>query len=157
MTGFEPLAVRQDWGRATEHDWAEVLAELPLFSKVRKRRLRKIARQAHFTEFVAGDTVVSTGAPADSFYVILSGEAKVAGRPAARILRTGDYFGELALLDGKPRSATVVAMNELHVMMLPRRLFLCLVEQHPAVARTILTELGARVRRLERQPVSSLS
>jgi CRP-like cAMP-binding protein len=63
----------------------------------------------------------------------------------------------MALLDGRPRSATIVATDELHVMRLPRRPFLQLVEQNSGVALTILTELGTRVRRLERQPVPGLS
>lgn len=157
MTGFEPLAVRQDWNRATDRDWAEVLSELPLFSRVGKRRLRKIARQAQFAEFARGDTVIAVGAPADAFYVILGGEAKVFGKPAARTLSTGDYFGEMALLDGGSRSATVVATDELHVMKLPRQPFLELVEEHGGVALKMMTELGSRVRRLERRPAPSVS
>jgi CRP-like cAMP-binding protein len=156
MTGFELMAVHRDWNRATERDWAEVLARLPLFSRLGKRRLRKIARHAQFAEFAPGDAVVLRGAPADSFYVVLGGGAK-ALKPGARNLGTGDYFGEMALLDGGPRSATVVATDELHVMRIPRQSFLQLVEQNAAVALTILTEFGTRVRRLERQPQPSLS
>jgi CRP-like cAMP-binding protein len=157
MTGFEPMIVRRDWNRPTDRDWATVLTEVPLFSGIGKRQLRKIARQARFAEFAAGEQVVLTGEPGDSFYVILSGEAKAFGKPAARALRTGDYFGEMALLDGGPRSATVVATNELHVMRLPRRLFLQLVEGNSDIALTILSELGARIRRAEQQPAGSLS
>lgn len=149
MTGYEPLVVERDWNRVTERDWATVLAELPVFSRLGKRQLRKLARQAEFREFAPGETVISTGAPGDSFYVVLSGEATVRGKPGARTLRLGDFFGELALLDRKPRSATVLATNELHVMRLPGRAFLELVEQEAGVAHTILTELGARVRRAE--------
>jgi CRP-like cAMP-binding protein len=156
MTGFEPLIVRRDWNRATDRDWAEVLAELPLFAQLGKRRLRRIAQAAQFAEFAAGDTVVSTGAPADAFYVILSGEAKAVRKPAARTLRTGDYFGELGLLAGDRRSATVVATDALHVMRLPRRTFLELLEEN-GVALRIMSELGERVRRLERQPVPDLA
>jgi CRP/FNR family cyclic AMP-dependent transcriptional regulator len=151
VTGFEPQAVQQDWNRATERDWAEVLAELPLFSSIAKRRLRKIAQEAQFAEYTPGDSVIVTGATADWFYVILGGKAKVVGRPGARTLSTGDYFGEMALLDGGPRSATVVATDILHVMRLPRETFLRLLSQ-AGVAQEITTELGARVRRLERQP-----
>jgi CRP-like cAMP-binding protein len=156
MTGYEPLLGRQDWNRATDADWADVLGQFPLFSALGKRRLRKIARQARFAEFAPGDTVVSTGTRADSFYVILSGEALALRKPAARTLGPGDYFGEIALLDGEPRSATVVATGELHVLRLPRRTFLELLEQDSSIARTMLTELGARVRGLERdQQVAS--
>ena len=150
MTGFEPLLVRQDWSRATDRDWAEVLAKLPLFSRLGKRRLRKVARQARFVEFAAGDTVVSAGAPGDSLYVILGGEARARGRRAARPLRPGDYFGEMALLDGEPRSATVVATEPLHVMRLPRPSFLEVAEEDPGIALAMLAELARRVRRLEK-------
>jgi CRP/FNR family transcriptional regulator, cyclic AMP receptor protein len=150
MTGFEPTLVRQDWNRATDRDWAEVLARLPLFSRLGKRRLRTIARQAQFAEFAAGDTIVSARGPGDSLYVILSGEAKARGKRAARPLRAGDYFGEMALLDGEPRSATVLASEPLHVMRLPRRSFLQLAEQDPAIPLAMLAELAGRVRRLEK-------
>jgi CRP-like cAMP-binding protein len=147
MTGYEPIITNRDWNRATEADWAEVLAGLPLFSKLREAKRRRIARQSQFTEFAPGETVVVQGAPGDWFYVILGGEAKVVGKPG--VLRTGDYFGEIALLDGGPRSATVVATNDLHVMRLPRQLFLAVVEQNPDVALTLLTGLGTRLRRVE--------
>jgi CRP-like cAMP-binding protein len=157
MTGFEPQAVRQDWNRATSKDWAEVLAEFPLFSRIGKRRLRRIVREARLAEFAPGETVIATGAPGDSFYVILGGTARAFGKPAARTLGPGDYFGELALLDGGPRSATVLATTELHVMRLPRQTFLELVEENAGVAYTIMSELGSRVRQLERQPAVGVS
>jgi CRP-like cAMP-binding protein len=149
MTGYEPQIVRQDWHRATAEDWADVLTEVPLFSNVGKRRLRKLAEHAHVAEFAPGEHVIVTGESADSFYIILGGEAGVVGRPAARTLRTGDYFGELALLDGGPRSASVIATKDLHVMRVPRRAFLKLVDNHSDIALRIASELGARVRRLE--------
>jgi CRP-like cAMP-binding protein len=150
MTGFEAPVVRQNWNRATERDWAEVLARLPLFSGIGRRRLRKLARQARFAEFAPGEHVVSTGDRGDAFYVILGGTAK-ALKPEARTLGPGDYFGEISLLDGKPRSATVVATEELHVMRLPRRTFRWLIAKNGDVALTLLTELGERLRRLERE------
>ena len=155
MTGFEPLVVRQDWNRATDRDWAEVLSTMPLFAGLGKRRLGKLARQARFAEFGPGETVVATGAPADAFYVILSGQAQAFGKPTARTLGTGDYFGEIGLLDGEARSASVIATKELHVMKLPRQPFLELVEESGGVALTMLTELGSRVRRLERLQAQS--
>lgn len=151
MTGFEPLVVRRDWNKASDRDWADVLADLPLFEGIGKRDLRKIAREAEFAEFGPGDTVVATGAPADYFYVILGGEAKAAAKPAGRGLTTGDYFGEMGLLDKEPRSASVIATSELHVMRLPRRTFEEVIARHPGVARRFLTELGGRVRKLEHQ------
>jgi CRP-like cAMP-binding protein len=153
MTGFEPQSVRRDWNRATERDWAEVLAQLPLFSGIGKRRLRKVVQEAQFAEYSPGESVVLTGAPPDWFYVILGGTAQVVGKPGARELSTGDYFGEMALLDQGPRSATVVATTELHVMRVPPRAFDRLLDE-AGVARELTSELGARVRRLEREKAS---
>jgi monovalent cation:H+ antiporter-2, CPA2 family len=132
-------------------DYADVLASLPLFAGVRKRALRRIACAGDVQEFAPGDMVVTTGARSDDFYVILAGEATAPWKPAARALKTGDYFGEIGLLDGGRRSAFVVAKSELQVLRLPRRAFNDVVERHPTVARTFLTELGSRVRELERQ------
>jgi CRP/FNR family cyclic AMP-dependent transcriptional regulator len=138
------------WHHPTAKDWAEVLACLPLFARLSKRQLRKIAGLAKFTEFARGDVVIQTGEPGDAFYVILSGQAKVVGKPRARVLRRGHYFGEMALIDGEPRSATVTAASELQTMELPRRPFLKVLEQEPRIAITMLAELTARVRQLDR-------
>jgi CRP-like cAMP-binding protein len=63
----------------------------------------------------------------------------------------------MVLLDGHPRSAAVVATNELQVLKLPGRQFLCLLERNAGVALTILTDIGARLRRVERRRVPGLS
>jgi CRP-like cAMP-binding protein len=150
MTEFVGLAVR-DWNRSSDRDWANVLARMPLFAGIGKRDLRRLAGNAEFAEFSPGETVVATGAPPDFFYVILSGNATAPAKPAARLLTTGDYFGEIGLLDNEPRSASIVAATELHVMRLRRRVFDDVLERHPRIARALLTELGGRVRRLEHQ------
>jgi CRP/FNR family transcriptional regulator, cyclic AMP receptor protein len=156
MNALEGVALTQANGvmqykerRPTAGAWANILAAFPLFSGVSRRRLRKLTGKATFAEFAAGDTVVSNGDKADSLFVIVGGSAAVLGKPAARALRVGDYFGELALLDGARRSATVVAGDELHVMRLPRQSVLWLAEKHPAVAFTMLRNLSTQFRRLE--------
>jgi CRP/FNR family transcriptional regulator, cyclic AMP receptor protein len=151
MTLARPLELMQYWDRPSSHDWADVLARFPLFSGVGKRRLRRLVRKARFAEFVAGERVLAKGESADSLYVVLSGTATAVGTPAPRTLRTGDYFGELALLDGGPRSATVVATEELHVLALPRQSVLRLARQRPTVTLTMLSDLGTKFRRLEAQ------
>ena len=144
--------LNRKWDRPTAKDWADVLARLPLFARVPKRHLRKIADLARFVEYADGDVVIQAGEPGDAFYLILSGRARVLGR--SRSLRAGDYFGEMALLDGEPRSTTVMAASELQTMKLPRRPFLKVLEQEPRIAVAMLTELTARVRRLEKRPTA---
>jgi CRP/FNR family transcriptional regulator, cyclic AMP receptor protein len=133
-------------------DWAVVLAEFPLFAGIPKRRLRALARHATFAEYGPGDVVIEHGERGDSLYVVLGGSARVRGKPAAGTLRVGDYFGELGALAGVPRSAAIVATDELHVLRLPRDVFLDLVQDEPAISNTMLRDLVSRLRRLEAQP-----
>jgi CRP-like cAMP-binding protein len=142
------------WERPTAKDWTGVLAALPLFSRCRKRHLRKVAELAQFKEFAPGDVVIQAGDAPDAFYLILSGRARVLVKSRARMLRTGDYFGEMGLVDGEPRSASIVAADELQVMKLPRRPFLKLLQQEPGIAVAMLAELAGRVRRLENTPAA---
>jgi CRP/FNR family transcriptional regulator, cyclic AMP receptor protein len=144
-----PLGLTGGWYQAGPADWAEVLADFPLFSGIAKRRLRGLVRHATFAEYGPGDVVIQKNEPGDSLYVILGGSAKVRGKPAGRRLRTGDYFGELGLLQGAPRSATVVATGQLHVMKLPRDAFLRTARHEPGIALELLGTLGAQIRRLE--------
>jgi len=140
------------WEQTNADDWADVLATLPLFEGVGRRRLRRLAEQATIAEYARGDTVVQAGSPGDALYVILGGSARARGKPAARTLRIGDYFGELGVFGGAPRSATVVATEELHVIRIPGDAVLRLARKHPALALRMLNELGSHVRRLEAAP-----
>jgi CRP/FNR family transcriptional regulator, cyclic AMP receptor protein len=142
-------ALPRHWGQPTPGDWADVLAGFPLFAGVSKRRLRKLAGNATFAEFAPGETIIFAGDQGNFLYVILDGKAKTIARRARRPLRTGDYFGEVALIDGRPRSATVVAMSHVHVMKLRSRSVLKLAQQHPAITFTMLETLTTRLRRLE--------
>ena len=146
---MQPSGLMGYWHEASAADWARVLASSSLFSGIGKRRLRKLVRDATFSEFGPGDTVVQSGTASDSLYVILSGSARARGKPAARTLRTGDYFGELGLFGDTQRSATVVATDELHVMRLPRESFLRLAEHDPSIPLKMLSNLGSQIRRLE--------
>ena len=139
--------------------WGDVLGELPLFARFGRRRLRELVKLGRFAEYAPGEVVIAAGQPADFFYVILSGEAKVLARRGGRPLKVGDYFGELALLDSEPRSASVVAAGQLHVIKFPRRVLREIVERDPEIALGMMTVLARRIRRLERaaRPVSGLT
>jgi CRP-like cAMP-binding protein len=123
--------------RATDGDWAEVLSTFPLFAGVGKRYLRKLVRNATFAELARGESISSTGAGTDSLYVILGGKAKMLW-PTGPRLRTGDYFGEVSILGGRPHSLHVVAEHHLHLMKPPRQPVLELARRHPPVTMTLL-------------------
>jgi CRP/FNR family transcriptional regulator, cyclic AMP receptor protein len=144
------------WDQPSTDDWVKVLGRFSLFSGFSKRRLRKLVRHATTAEYVRGDTVVAMNDAVDSLYLILSGSARASGKPAARMLRAGDYFGELGLLEGAPASATIIATSELHVMKLPRQSFLRLAHHDPTFSVTMLKNLGAQFRRLEAQTAAQI-
>lgn len=139
----------RDWSKPTTRDWANVLGELPLFEEVGRRQLGKIAGLARVGDFSPGTVVIQQGEPGDALHLILSGRARVLSK-RPKLLRTGDYFGEMALLDGAPRSATVMADTELQTMRLPRAPFLRLLRSEPGIALAMLTRLAKRVRALEK-------
>ncbi|MFN8626826.1 MAG: cyclic nucleotide-binding domain-containing protein [Candidatus Binatia bacterium] len=91
-----------------------VLRRVPLFADLSKRELQQIARLFKVRRFAAGQTVVQEGSGGAAFFVIESGEATVAigGKPR-KVLKPGDYFGEIALLDEGTRMATITAASEL--------------------------------------------
>ncbi len=148
LTPEAQLARMRD--RSTLADRAEMVGQLPVFSRLGKRQRREIAKLAEFVEFAPGDFVVHAGEPGDALYVIVAGRAKVVGKPRARPLRPGNVFGEMALLDGQRRSATIVATTELQAMKLRRGPFTKVVAKEPRMALAIIEELAGRVRRLEK-------
>ena len=99
--------------------------------------------------FASGAPLVRVGEAASVFYVIIDGEVRdeVPGRPV--VLRTRNLFGEMALIDGEPRSATVVAVGEVYVLMLPRAKFLKALEAEPKIALAIMATLTGRLRALQ--------
>lgn len=134
----------------TAHDWLNALEEVPLFEGLSKRHIRRVAKLAHVRRFAAGSTLVRAGDSGRSFFVLLDGTAKVVRSGArARRLGMGDYFGEMALLDGAPRSADVVAENEVLALTIDRGGFSKLLSAEPSLAQALLRTLAARLRAAE--------
>src|SRR5712692_3448129 len=104
---------------------ADLLSSVPLFSGLSRRPLRRLAAATQPVSFHSNETIIREGAPGDAFFAILSGRAVVSqGARRLRRLGPGEYFGELALLDGEPRSASVVAETDLLSLRLSRASFL---------------------------------
>ncbi len=131
----------------------DMLSEVPLFQGLPKRHLNKIAHIAKPVRFSAGRVIVKEGSPGTTFFVIVDGKANVISESANRVLARfgpGDHFGELALLDGGPRSASVVAETPVAALQLSRTAFRDLVVSEPEVGLKIMEDLARRVRSLTR-------
>jgi CRP-like cAMP-binding protein len=128
-----------------------VLASIPLFEGLPKRHVRKIASLAEVADFMEGAAVVREGQPGDSFYIALSGQAKVTvkGRTVHRVL-PGDHFGEISLLDGGDRTATVTTETPMSLVMIGRKTFLRTLERDPEISITLLEGLARMIRRVDR-------
>jgi CRP/FNR family transcriptional regulator, cyclic AMP receptor protein len=135
---------------ATQSTYLEQLETVPLLSSFSKRELSKVARAADEIHVKEGRDVVVEGQVGHECFVILNGEATVSrdGRVIAT-LRNGDHFGELALLDGGPRTATVTATTDLDLLVLGQRQLLGLLEELPGLSRKMLATLASQVRRLD--------
>jgi CRP-like cAMP-binding protein len=127
-----------------------LLRGVPLFAGLSHGDLRRLAGQAEEVRYGAHRTIVSRGSRGDSFFVIEEGTAVVRrGARTIRMLGKGDFFGEMSLLDGRPRSATVIATTRLGTLRITRAGFNRALDASPSLARTLLAELAGRVRRLE--------
>ncbi len=137
--------------KATNKQLTTVLGAVPLFEDLSKKQLKKVADLAEVARFMAGATLVKQGEIGDSFYVVLTGQAKVVanGRTVNRLL-PGDHFGEISLLDGGPRSASVVAETEMTLVIIAQKAFLAMLAKDPEITMCLLEGMARTVRRLDR-------
>lgn len=133
----------------------ELLRGVPLFSGLDDSELDRIASEFRERSFRPGDDITIEGAEGLTFFVIEEGEATVAagGREVAR-LGPGDHFGEIALVDKGPRSATVAAATDIRAHMLPIWSFRPIVEGNPELGWKLLESLAARLREIEERAAS---
>lgn len=137
--------------RRTKDAKLELLGNVPLFAACSKRDVRRIASLADEVEVPKGKVLTRQGEPGWDCFVIADGRAKATmrGRGSAS-LGPGAFFGEMALLDQGPRSATVTAETDMHLLVLSSRSFSSLIDEVPLVARRIMTVLAERLREAER-------
>jgi potassium efflux system protein len=126
------------------------LRRVPLFSDCTDDELHRVAEISRTVESPAGTVVTEIGEPGDSFFLIIDGRVAVQTAVGGGDgLHPGDFFGEMSLLDGEPRSATVTAMTELRLLVIDRPHFWRLLNETPDLVRRMLTVMSRRVRRLE--------
>jgi CRP-like cAMP-binding protein len=132
----------------------ELLGNVRLFSTCTKRELARIASLVDEVEAPKGKVIVRQGDTGQECFVIADGRAKATMRgKGTAVLGPGSFFGEMALLDQGPRSATVTAETDMRLLVLGSREFSALVNEVPVVAVRIMRGLAERLRAAEpRQP-----
>lgn len=136
---------------------AELLSRVPLFEGLSKSHLARLASLAEDSSYNAGRVIVRRGDPGKAFYVIVDGQAKVVkgkitSARAEAILGPGEFFGELALLDGEPRAASVVAATALETIRIERAAFRTMLREEPDIAIRLLEGMARRTRKILSTP-----
>ena len=127
-----------------------LLSTVPLFEALNDRELELLSRRVRRLHAEPGDILVLEGQRGREFFVILSGQAAVMhDDDTVATLRTGDWFGELALLADAPRNATVAALTPMELFVLDDSEFSALLRQLPQLARKLLAGMARRVRQAD--------
>lgn len=125
----------------------DILADVPLFAGLSSRQLRSLAKSAAEDRYDAGATIVLEGGRSDSMFVIVEGTANVV-RDGETISHRGpgEFFGEIAMIDGRPRAASVIAETPMTCVVLHQGSLRKIVMNEPQVAWVLVQSLAARLR-----------
>lgn len=139
---------------ASTNRFTDLLTKVPLFSACSKKEIDLIDRRTETVSVAAGKVLVTEGAAGAEFFIIVSGAAEVS-RHGQRVatLGSGDFFGDLALLDRAPRNATVTTTEPSELVVLGQREFAGLVDEVPGFANKLLAGLARRLREYDAQSV----
>ncbi|MDQ3889822.1 MAG: cyclic nucleotide-binding domain-containing protein [Actinomycetota bacterium] len=125
---------------------ADALSRAPLFEGLSRDELKELARVSEDLDVEAGKVLCREGETAREFFVIVDGEVEVTkDRRTVATLSPGDFFGEIALVEHVPRTATVTAKTPLRFFVLTSRSFWSLLERQPDVERKVLRALARRL------------
>jgi len=126
---------------------AELLKSVDLFNQVRPDDLVQVGLSVKPIRFGRGERILRAGDPGETFYLVAEGEVSVrAGTPEREVakLGRGEYFGEISLLTGEPRAATVLALSDVLLLEFNRAMFSRLFENHPGLAKNLSALLARR-------------
>jgi CRP-like cAMP-binding protein len=126
----------------------KVLEHVPLFRDLSKRQLKHLASLFRVSDYMADAAIVREGTNGDAFYVVLAGEAKVtANRRFIQRMVPGDHFGEIAAIDGGPRSATVTSETPMTLAVMSRKSLLKALKDDPQLSHHLMSELARMFRK----------
>jgi CRP/FNR family transcriptional regulator, cyclic AMP receptor protein len=138
-------------GLEYEHHMAasplESLASIPLFANLSGRQLRRILKSTVEDRYESGDVIVSEGGHTQTLFIVLEGTAKAVrgGRTVSRH-SPGEFFGEISMIDGRPRAASVVAETPMRCLVMYHDALRKIVISEPQVAWALLQSLAGRIR-----------
>ncbi|MDE3192865.1 MAG: Crp/Fnr family transcriptional regulator [Chloroflexota bacterium] len=133
---------------------AQRLRRLPLFARLSDEELADLAARIRLRPYRRSEVIFRKDDPGTHLYLVLEGAVKISlpgefGQEAlVAIMRAGDFFGELALFDRSPRSASAVALEDTRAALLAGEEFLAFLERHPTAVRVVLETLARTIRRL---------
>jgi CRP-like cAMP-binding protein len=134
---------------------AELVARVSIFKGLDPRAIDRLAERLKTLTFPKDAVIVNQDDPGDAMFIIQKGRVKVVlfgdnGREVIlSMLRPGDFFGEMSLLDGQPRSANVIAIEKAQVLVLAREDFVAHLRENPETGLKILAEMCLRLRRAD--------
>ena len=135
---------------AKQSDRLGMLQEVPLFQDLTKRELKALVGHGKEVDHRAGKAITEEGQAGVGFHLILEGKAvATTGDTKIGDFGPGDYFGEMSLLDGEPRSATVRAETDVLTLAISAWDFSSLIEKYPTIARKMLVEMSRRLRQAD--------
>lgn len=124
----------------------EALKRVPLFEGLSRKQLTELAKVTEDVDVEAGKVLCREGERGQEFFVVMEGEIEVTRHGRHLGTRTsGDFFGEIALIEDVPRTATVTAKTPIRFFVLMRRPFLSLLDEQPAIERRVLRALARRL------------
>lgn len=124
----------------------ELIRKIPLFKHCTARELAEIAAIADELDLKEGAELTKKGKPGREFFAIVEGTADVLmGKKWINSVRQGDFLGEIALVTGRPRTATVKATSPVRVLVITARSFRTLLEKHPEIQRKVLLSMAERL------------
>lgn len=132
----------------------EDLRVVPLFAGMTDRALEAVAALADEVEFADGASLTTEGEDGGAFYMLVAGTVRVSrAGTLVRVLEAGAFIGEISLIDGRPRTATVVAVGPVRALIVRRAGFLELMDRFSAVRLGVLMALTDRIRSDELAPI----
>lgn len=141
----------------TAREHGDLIRDVPLLAKLAEPDLRALASHGKVRNHRAGEVIFREGAPGDSLHIVIEGlvrvtvGSKTGGEAIVAMLGPGEFVGDLALLDGKPRSASAIASQRTKTLVVTRHDFTRWLNERPKAAFALLEALSLRVRRTDEQ------